>query len=393
MYSKNKKFQHSDITIFLLISSWSKLSNENKQFISSYLNMPDLEIKTFITLAKRHGVLPLVQRTLEQRSHEKSSSKQTNQTLLRYLKSSNQYIVQKNMLISAALLQLLKLFEKHAIEVLPFKGPTLSQLLYENITLRQYTDLDLLIEKNDRDKAYQILQSQGYTPLYKLTTSQKAQWYKHAKDMTLFHAEKGIHIDLHWSLLDNDYPMQIDSSTIWANPQTVTINKQKIKTFSNNRLLFYLCIHGSKHLWERILWIKDIDMLIRTQKIDWETIKEEVNQSDFKRMFLLGLYLSNSLFQTPLPRYFQEAIKDQKWLKGISDFIFSQWNAPQSMFHNTLAMLHLFPTMKMKLLYLYKIILKPSKNEYRFISLPKGFYWIYYLIRPYLLLKKYLHIK
>jgi hypothetical protein len=53
-------------------------------------------------------------------------------------------------------------------------------------------------------------------------------------------------------------------------------------------------------------------------------------------------------------------------------------------------MLKLFPGLKERALYLHKIILKPSFNEYWYIDLPKGLYWGYYLVRPYLLIKKYL---
>ena len=52
-------------------------------------------------------------------------------------------------------------------------------------------------------------------------------------------------------------------------------------------------------------------------------------------------------------------------------------------------MLKLFRGIKEQAIYLHKIILKPSFNEYWYIDLPKGFYWVYYFIRPYLLMKKY----
>ena len=51
------------------------------------------------------------------------------------------------MLMSAELIRIMKLLEKNDIKALAFKGPVLSQMVYGDITLRQYVDLDVLIRK------------------------------------------------------------------------------------------------------------------------------------------------------------------------------------------------------------------------------------------------------
>jgi hypothetical protein len=106
-------------------------------------------------------------------------------------------------------------------------------------------------------------------------------------------------------------------------------------------------------------------------------------------MVYLGLLLSASLFTTPLPPMIQKEIKNYQQLDILLDFVLESWQMPQTTFQTTAAMLKLFPGNKEKLLYLHKVILKPSFNEYWFIDLPKSFYWAYYLVRPYLLIKKY----
>ena len=72
---------------------------------------------------------------------------------------------------------------------------------------------------------------------------------------------------MHWSFLDEDYPMQVDLEDFWNETQEVKLNGHPIPTFSNENLLYYLCIHGSKHLWERIEWINDIDLLVQSNEI------------------------------------------------------------------------------------------------------------------------------
>jgi len=137
---------------------------------------------------------------------------------------------------------------------------------------------------------------------------------------------------------------------------------------------------------------------LQTQDINWGKVIKETEDSDFETMFYLGLYLTYILFETQLPKSIRVVVTKNKKLVDLADFIFKRWQNPNTMgisktIQQTTFMLKLFPTLSMRLSYLHKIILKPSLNEYWFVDLPNNFYWLYYLIRPYLLLRKYLFTK
>ncbi len=303
-------------------------------------------------------------------------------------------IVQRNMLMTAELFRIMKLLQENGIEALAFKGPALAQMAYGDITLRQYVDLDVLVKKEDIYTIDSLLKNRGYQRVLKLTPSQESIWINFAHDMGLYHPDNGVHFEMHWSLMDEDYPMQMELADIWKNPDDVTINQQTINTFSNEDLLLYLCIHGSKHLWERIEWVKDIDLLIKSQKINWDKTLNKVGGSGFETMFFLGLYLVGSLFQRRFPTEITEHMDSNKKLKNLADIIIKDWQEQRSesitsTLNKTRTMLKLFPGMKEQLIYLHKTILKPSFNEYWFVDLPKSLHWVYYFIRPYLLLKKH----
>ncbi len=374
---------------FLVNCCQTNPTPQEVEFIHNSLSTINHQL--FTSMASRHAVLPLVYKTLKKLSEEDLlPHNQYTDILITDTKYQYLQIAQRNILMSAELIRIMKLLEDNGIKTLAFKGPTLAQMVYGDITLRQFGDLDILIKKKDQHKINRLLQDQGYKPLLELTEVQEKTWYKYAKDISYIHPKKGLHIEMHWLLLDRDHPLQVDLDTIWEHPQEVSLNGHQIQTFATESLLIYLCIHGSKHLWERIGWVKDIDQMVRTQTIDWDQIIQEVKKSGFQRMVFLGLYLSQSLFQTPLPESIKEELQKEKTLPTLSNFVLSDWEVPKNMFFNTRAMLHLFPSIKMKILYLHKIILKPSNSEYRFIDLPKGLYWGYYLVRPYLLIKKYL---
>lgn len=370
----------------------SKPTQKDIDLICSYLSQIT-NYESLITAASQHGVLPLVYKTLKKLSESNSSLLTPHSSLeniLTELKAHYMSISRRNMLMSAELLRIMKLLEANNIEALAFKGPALAQMAYGNITMRQFGDLDVLIKKEDIYRVDRLLQPEGYERLLVLTPVQEKIWIRYAHDLGLVHREKGTHFEMHWSLMDEDYPMQLDLDSYREEKQMVEINGREIPAFSTENLLVYLSIHGSKHLWERIEWIKNIDLLIRREEINWEKVIKLSEGTGFERMIYLGLSLGSELFGSPLPADIRTRIRRTPQIDTLSRFILESWHTPKSTFAKTAAMLRLFPGLKERLLYLHKIILKPSFNEYWFIDLPKGMYWAYYLVRPYLLLKKYL---
>jgi hypothetical protein len=116
---------------------------------------------------------------------------------------------------------------------------------------------------------------------------------------------------------------------------------------------------------------------------------KNAESSGFETMFYLGLSLTAQLFKTPLPENSRKRISDMKVLDSLSGFVLQNWQTPKSAFQKTVAMLKLFPGLKKKSIYLNSILIKPSLNEYWAVDLPKGLYWVYYFVRPYMLMKKY----
>lgn len=397
---------------FLIACCQTDPSKDDINFIHSYLNTPAQSddsntihyslltthsAQKLIALASRHGILPLVYKTIKNLEPPCSSLPATHcplptlplPTLINELKAHYQTIARRNMLMSAELIRIIQLLEKNSIEALAFKGPTLSQMAYGDITLRQYVDLDVLTRKKDIYKIDALLKAEGYERLLNITPVQEKVYIQYAHDIGLIHPKKGIHFEMHWSFLDEDYPMQVDLEDFWKETQEVKLNGHPVPTFSNENLLYYLCIHGSKHLWERIEWIKDLDLMIRNETIDWGIFITKTEGSGFEKMVYLGLSLSASLFETSLPQNIQHKIPLYPQINTVSTFILESWQMPKSTSQKTSAMLKLFPGIKEQIIYLHKIICKPSFNEYWYVDLPKGFYWGYYLVRPYLLIKKY----
>jgi len=296
-------------------------------------------------------------------------------------------IVKENMLMSAELIKVMKLLEENGIEALAFKGPTLAQMAYGDIALRQYADLDILVHKDDIYKIYDLLKN-DYTRELKCTPSQEKTWFKYAHDLGLT-SKNGIHIEFHWRMLDTDHPINLKEIDFFQKKQFTYINKQQIPIISNEEFLVYLCVHGSKHMFERVEWVVDIDKFIRTQYIDWNKIDNLIQNTNYKNFVFLGLFLTQKLFNTPVSPKIQSKTDT---IGIVSHYIQTIWHehieTPNST--NIQYTLKLFIFVKDKIKFIYKMYFKPTFTEYWYISLPDYLYFLYYPLRQYLLIKKYL---
>jgi hypothetical protein len=284
------------------LSQDSKLIEEK---ISLIKNWDD-----FISLAYSHGVFPLVYQVLKK--HEDKIPL----NIFAFMKQTYMNLVKTNMLMTSELIKVSKLLEDNGIKAIAFKGPVLSVMAYGDVISRQYVDLDILVEKKELVKTVNLLLENNYENILPLEIISNEICLNTIKDFTVQNKSSKINIEIHWSLFESKYNEAFKKLDI-SQTSDFLINQNKLKTLSNETLLIYLCFHGSKHAWERIEWISDIDRLIRNNKIDFSEIDEFLDDNSL----LLGLYLSNILFDTPLEEKYLEKIVDDK-IKNLSKKVF-----------------------------------------------------------------------
>lgn len=335
-----------------------------------------------------HGVLPLVYHTLK--NYQKNIPKDVFQNI----KSINMDIVKQNMLMTAELIKITKLLEEHGIESIPFKGPTLSHIAYGDITLRQYVDLDILIDKKNIKNVYDILIDNDFQVKFDKKFLNNEIFIDTNSDIQFFNKKNNILIEVHWKLFRNQFSKKVNLKEIIYNTKNIFINNIKIEIFSNEVLLVYLCMHGSKHFWERIEWILDIDKLVRVSPdLNWNKIIELSELFESSIMVNLGLYLSHKYFGTKIPANFctkKRIVYCQMLEKKVLDIMNNniqtefERNFTSFKFHY-----YLNDNVIHRLKFLYRTFL-PLKDTDISFNLPKYLKIGYFILKPFRLLIKYI---
>ena len=292
-------FEISPELQFLIVCCRTETSAEDKTFINDFLAEKDVDKESLLTLSGVHGVIPLVYKTLKKLSDDGAIT--VNEEILASFKDAYTQIARRNMLMSAELLRIMKLMENNGIEALAFKGPALAQQVYGDITLRQFGDLDILVNPKNASQAAKVLIDHNYTAPLPLSILDNTVCLEAAKDFSLFNEKSNIHIELHWRLFEKKYNLNLLNTNAAASMQTISLNGYAIPSLSQEPLLVYLCLHGAKHGFERLEWVCDIDRMIRAVSVKWELCISIAETTHALRTFYLGLDLAHQYMQTDLP--------------------------------------------------------------------------------------------
>ncbi|MDD2730485.1 nucleotidyltransferase family protein [Malikia sp.] len=276
---------------------------------------------SIIDSAYMHGVLPLVHKSLR-------SINTISESVKTELKNINFSISRRNMLMSAELIKIIELFNANSIRSIAIKGPVLSQIIHNDITQRQFTDLDILVDESQIYEAVKLLVDIGYEPEYSIEYLKNKTLLKVGKDFPVTNTANDVLIEFHWRLFLDRYIKKSNIDLFSEKNYHCVINNVSIETLELNAQLLYLLLHGSKHYWERLEWIVDIDRLVRlyADQIDWKQLITMAQEMEIEFMMYLGLAVSSELLATPLGTIILEGILSDQHVQKAKEAIIFQIN-------------------------------------------------------------------
>ena len=80
-------------------------------------------------------------------------------------------------------MECVNLLADNGVEHVVLKGPIFALQAYHNLSLRQFSDLDILIHPKDFPKVYDLLEASGFVPKHKLGRKQKNSGFGHTTNI------------------------------------------------------------------------------------------------------------------------------------------------------------------------------------------------------------------
>jgi hypothetical protein len=265
----------------------------------------DLDWPYLTRTAIRHGVAPLLYRSLTTSLQEEAPEGVL--TLLRPHFHANRL---HNTVLTGELLRLLAALEARDIRAIPFKGPALAAAVYGDISLRQFTDLDILIRKKDLPRASELLRARGYLLAGTSQSPAGLAATEGEYHCTFAHPSGSFGVELHWAFTAPYFAWRFDLEGMWDRVEALPLLGTTVRTLAATDLLPVLCVHGAKHCWERLEWLCSIAELMRVAAAEsWGAVLEKARQLGGERLLLQGLVLGRELLGAALPSAVEQRLR------------------------------------------------------------------------------------
>src|SRR5262245_35363654 len=183
----------------------------------------------------------------------------------------------RNRLAREELLRVLRRFQEQGVSGMPFKGPTLAESVYGDLSLRVFGDLDILVPPDQVLKAKAALISLGYTPLLSLNRAEERLYLQTDCEYHFGRPTPGggfSVVELHWSILLPSFTVSLDAGLLWQSASEVEVEGVRYVRMSRENQLLAICLHAWKHFWKPLQCICDLnEFLDREQdRVDWNEI-------------------------------------------------------------------------------------------------------------------------
>lgn len=352
----------------------------------------DVDWQALIQLATYHKVLPMLYQSLN--TLKLDAIPQSTLTALRTLNQKNTF---RNLFLSQELGRLLQVFATQNLPVIQYKGPSLAVLIYGDLALRQFTDLDLLVDPKAIETATKLLISQGYQRIRQFIG-----------EIHFWHSQRNVSVDLHEAIIPNYFPLHLAFDKLWNQRESLSVLAYQMPTLSLETYILLFCTQWTKDFCgqtQRLSQLYDLAVVIqRYPQLDWNAMLDSAAHAGCRFMLLAELSLIQDMLGVTLPEPVQaqlqrassvsagvQQMRSQFWQRHRQvpsivhegTFMYGLWR------YNHRLQLALTEHRRDQVLYCWQWLAEclrfaflPNQRDTHLVKLPTFLSFLYYLLHP-----------
>ncbi|MGA8872262.1 MAG: nucleotidyltransferase family protein [Candidatus Acidiferrales bacterium] len=339
--------------------------------------------------ATRHSLRPLLARHLSACAAEIVPPQQ-----LKRLSDAVRANTARCLILTAELIQVMDRFREAGISAVPYKGPVAAVQAHEDITLREFEDLDSIVRQEDMPRVNEVVTGLGYRPQFPWILSPNAGSALVPGEYRYLDHSRRMAVELHTERTLRHFPIPPDLDDLSRRLVPVSLCGHEIRTFAPEDALVMLCIHGSKDFWERILWIADIAELIRAwPKLDWNAIYSRADSWKARRILHLGLAVASEMLDARLPDEIGARVKQDRAARSLASEVAQRLLRRDQAAFGAAGRFSFRRRMVDGALagwrYSIRLAVAPAEEDWQMVRLPRLLAPLYVALRPLRLLRKY----
>jgi hypothetical protein len=293
--------------------------------------------------------------------------------------------IHKSLFLARELIRILDCLDGLGVEVVAYKGIVLSEVYYGDMALRQTGDLDLFVHTRHVPLIKNALNDLGYTTRLVIPEEAWEDFLASGYEWT-FDGPAGPNLlEVQWALQPRFYAVDFDMDGLFARAVNVTIAGRAVKAPAAEDLLLVLCVHASKHVWGRLIWLCDIAQILQRQKLDWELVQSRARELGIARILGVTLLLAKRLLAAAIPAAIDKAIPEDRAAPALADEIAANMARGVSYDVEQVSYFRLMMRLRERrgdrLRFLGRLTFTPGPGEWEAVRLPKVLFTLYRVVR------------
>lgn len=223
------------------------------------------------------------------------------------LKKSYYYTLTRGMLMYQVLQETLNILHENRIDVIVLKGAYLAEKLYEDVALRLFSDIDVLVKQEEASKAFEALSKAGFTYTENdemLNFLHENVGFEHLPQLIY----KGIAVELHVRLHKQEEAFEFHSDKMWKHAEVNSLAGVSVLTPDLPDLLIHTVLHLSKHFRDgeiQFTGFNDIVNILEVyrNKLDWIEIIRRSIQYQCEEVVFKFIVLAHRNYKAYVPNF------------------------------------------------------------------------------------------
>jgi hypothetical protein len=179
------------------------------------------------------------------------------------------------------------------------KGPVLGAAWYGDPSVRQFSDIDVLVRRRDFGGFLAQLLDAGFGE-----HSQNWRGFLDHEVAEIPLAHGHATIDLHWDLValgTTRRELTWDMESLFDRAEAVQLSSETVSTLDPADTLLHLCVNGGLDGARTLLRLSDIDVVARSGRVDWTVFVDRARAARAGALCAGVLQRTSSVIGTPLP--------------------------------------------------------------------------------------------
>ena len=308
-----------------------------------------------LSLLRPHWIIPLVAATVVAWPEEYRPPP----VILSELKQARLSGIARSILIGRQCSTIISALQDSKIPVLLIKGPALARIVYTDPSLRQSSDIDLLVKPRDFERCEEVIADLGYS-----CTARTFRLSRYAfHHQTFWPHGQGVLTEVHWN---PDFGFNFFPAA-WVDEafdRRITVSSPGLSFETLNPVdhLTYLVFHNMiQHNHVRLDWIGDVARLCRQFRVpdDWDALLSRCVQCHLRIPLELALSEAQLWTGYEIPQPFSDPAtwpEPSAREKRLWKYAVTQETSRRSLMH-----LHLegLPGIREKVNYCYRFVIPP----------------------------------